>query len=65
MLSPCNEPRKRFTHKEKGKKKMSKYATGSEESDRSDSNSGKNKGGPSDLKFEPATRVHKSANAVG
>ena len=34
MLSPRKELRRQFTHKEKGKKKMSEYEFGSAESDR-------------------------------
>ena len=41
MLSPRKEPRRRFTRKEKGKKKMPEHATGNDESDRSRSDSGK------------------------
>ena len=39
VLSPRKEPRRRFMHKEKGKKKMLGYNTGSEGSDRSKYNS--------------------------
>ena len=33
VLSPRKEPRRRFTRKEKGKKKMPDYETGNDESD--------------------------------
>ena len=37
MMSPRKEPRRRFTCKEKGKKKMLEYDFGSAESDQSES----------------------------
>ena len=48
--------------KEKGKKKMLEYDTDKEESDRSESDTGKNKDGPSEMKSESAKRALKSAN---
>ena len=53
---------RRFTRKEKGKKKISEYDTNKEESDWSESGTGKNKDGPSKTKFESAKRALKLAN---
>ena len=48
--------------KEKGKKKMPEYCTNEEESDRSESHSEKNKGGPLETKYKLDKRAQKSAN---
>ena len=48
-----------LTRKEKGKKKMSEYDIGSNESDQSESVSEKNKDGPSEMKSESAKRALK------
>ena len=53
--------RRRLTHKEKGKKKIPRYDTGRDESDRSESDSEKNKQIPSETKSESAKRALKSA----
>ena len=47
MHSLRPKPRRRLMRKEKGKKKISEYDTGRNESDRNESDSEKNKGGPS------------------
>ena len=57
MLSPCKESGRRFTCKEKGKKKMLEYDTGTEESHWSKSDSGWNEEGPSKTKSKPATKA--------
>ena len=62
MLSPRKEPRRRFTRKEKGKKKMPEFETGHDESDRCASDSGKEEGGSSATKNEPAKKGLKSGN---
>ena len=50
--SPRPKPRRWLMHKKKGKKKMSKYDTGRDESDRTESDSEKNKNRPSETKSE-------------
>ena len=62
MLSPFKEPRKRFTRKKKGKKKMSEYATGRDKSDRSEFDFGRNEDGPLGMKSESAKRALQLAN---
>ena len=49
-------------HKEKGKKKMSKYDTDEEESHQNESDTRKNSNGPSETKSESAKRALKLAN---
>ena len=60
MLSPLKELRRRFTLKEKGKKKMLEYDTRRDESDRRESDSRKNRDGSSEAKFASAKRAKKS-----
>ena len=62
MHSLHKEPRRRFTHKEKGKKKMSKCATDRDESDWNEFDSGKNEDRPSETKSKLAKRALKLAN---
>ena len=62
VLSPRKEPRRRFTRKEKGKKKMPEFETGHDESDRCASDSGKQKGGSSTKKTETAKKGLKPGN---
>ena len=62
VLSMHKEPRRQFTHKEKGKKKMPKHDTSRDKSDRSKSDSGKDKDGNSMTKSESAKRALKLAN---
>ena len=61
VLSPRNEPRRWFTHKEKRKKKKSEYNIGKDESDQSKSDSRKHEDGPPEMRSESAKRAIKSA----
>ena len=60
VLSSHKQPRRRFTHKRKGKKKMPDYDTGRDESDRSESNFGKDDDLPSEKRLDLAKRTIKS-----
>ena len=62
VLSPRKEPRRRFTHKEKGKQNISEYETSNVESDQSEFDSRKEEGGSLRTKSEPAKKGPKPGN---
>ena len=62
MHSPCRKPRRRLTHKEKGKKRVSDSGTERNESDRRESDSKENGDGTSNLKSVSTENTSTSAN---
>ena len=62
MLLPRKEPRRRFTCKEKRKKKMSEYDTGREDSNWSKSNSTKDEDDTFLMKSDSAKKAQELVN---
>ena len=62
MLSPRKKSRRRFTQKEKGKKKMPKYNTSTKGMDQNKSYPGKKEGGSSERNSESAKKGLKPGN---